>query len=97
MKISKGAEEKLEKLLDYLIENWSEKVQSNFVKKLESSVNLIRLNPLLFPEIKKNTKTYKCVITKQTSLYYRFDEKTIFIVAFFDTRQHPSKLKKSIK
>ncbi|EDP98574.1 hypothetical protein KAOT1_15192 [Kordia algicida OT-1] len=32
VKISKTAEIKLEKLFDYLLENWSEKVKANFIK-----------------------------------------------------------------
>ncbi|KAB8155882.1 type II toxin-antitoxin system RelE/ParE family toxin [Kordia sp. TARA_039_SRF] len=97
VKISENAEEKLKNLLIYLIENWSKKVQLNFIKKLNSSINLIRSNPLMFPEIKKNAKIYKCVVTKQTTLFYKFDAKTIFIIAFFDNRQDPSKLKRSLK
>ncbi|MFK7747712.1 MAG: type II toxin-antitoxin system RelE/ParE family toxin [Kordia sp.] len=56
IKISKTAEEKLEKLLVYLLENWSKKVKSDFVKKLDTSIDLIRSNPTMFPEIKKDTR-----------------------------------------
>ncbi|PTX60097.1 plasmid stabilization system protein ParE [Kordia periserrulae] len=97
VRISENAEEKLKDLLNYLIENWSEKVQSNFIKKLDSSINFIRSNPLMFTEIKKNTKIHRCVVTKQTTLFYKFDAKAIYIIAFFDTRQHPLKLRKSLK
>ncbi|MGH1387936.1 type II toxin-antitoxin system RelE/ParE family toxin [Kordia sp.] len=93
VKISKTAERKLEKLFNYLIENWSKKVKTDFIKKLDSSIDSIKSNPTMFPEIYKNAGIYKCVITKQTSLYYKFNTKTIFIVTIFDTRQDPSKLK----
>ena len=37
------------------------------------------------------------VVTKQTSLFYRFDSESITIVALFDNRMNPAKLKKEIK
>jgi plasmid stabilization system protein ParE len=97
VKISKTAERKLEEFFDYLLKKWSVKVKSDFIKKLDKSVDFIKSNPKTFPEVQKNTGLYKCVITKQTTLYYRFNSKTIFIVTVFDTRQNPSKLKKSMK
>lgn len=33
------------------------------------------------------------VISKQTSLFYHFNQKHIVIVAVFDSRQNPNKLK----
>tara|TARA_R110000868_G_scaffold150482_8_gene373731 strand:+ start:2898 stop:3203 length:306 start_codon:yes stop_codon:yes gene_type:complete len=97
VKISKTAKKKLEKLFDYLLENWSLKVKSDFVKKLDKSIDLIKLQPESFPQSEKNPGLHKCVITKQTSLYYRFNSKTIFVVTLFDTRQDPKKLRKDLK
>ena len=93
VKISSTAERKLTQLFTYLLENWSAKVLADFIKKLDKSIDLIRTNPEIFPESYKKSGLYKCVITKQTTLYYRFNSKTIFILTIFDTRQHPSKLK----
>ncbi len=97
VKISKTAEKKLDKLFNYLLENWSLKVKSDFIKKLDKSIELIKSQPEMFPESYKNPGLHKCVITKQTTLYYRFNSKTIFVVTIFDTRQHPIKLKKDLK
>jgi len=36
---------------------------------------------------------YKCVVTKQTTIYYRIEENEIQVIAFFDNRQDPKKLK----
>jgi plasmid stabilization system protein ParE len=97
VKVSKPAERKLNKLLDYLHENWSQKVKSDFIKKFDNVIHLISSNPTMFPESKEYPGLYKCVITKQTSLYYKFNAETVIIVTFFDTRQHPLKLRKSLK
>lgn len=94
--ISKTAEKKLNKLFDYLIENWSLKVKSEFVNKLDRIIDIIQKQPESFPESSKEKGLRKCVITRQTTIYYRFDEKQIKLVTVFDTRQNPKKLKKEL-
>ncbi|WP_343329899.1 type II toxin-antitoxin system RelE/ParE family toxin [Polaribacter staleyi] len=90
--ISKTANIKIEKLFDYLLENWNPKVKSNFIEKLDRSVKIIQLSPESFPESKKKKGLHKFVITKQTTLLYRFNSKRIVIISIFDTRQNPNKL-----
>lgn len=97
VKISKTAERKISKLFNYLIENWSVKVKSDFVKKLDKSIDIIKSEPRIFPESGKYPGLHKCVVTKQITLYYRYNSKNIFIVTIFDSRQNPIKLKKDIK
>lgn len=94
--ISKTAEKKLDKPLEYLIKEWSVKVKKDFVEKLDSSIEIIKNQPEIFPESKKVNGLRKCVITKQTTIYYRFNSKRINIVTLFDTRQHPNRLDKEI-
>ena len=94
--ISKTAENKLNKLFYYLLTNWNEKVKNDFIKKLDKSIYTIQLNPESFPLSNRNQGLYKCVITKQTTLFYRFNSKNIIIVTIFDTRQNPDKLKKDL-
>lgn len=48
--ISKTAKKKLDRLFNYLLTNWSEKVKSDFVKKLDKSIHIIKLNPENFPK-----------------------------------------------
>ena len=94
---SKQASNKFEKLLDYLETKWSEKVKQNFIKKFDDSVKFISL----FPEAteKSNVKKglHRCIITKQTTIYYQFNSSEIQIVAIFDTRMNPKKLKQEIE
>jgi len=73
--ISKTAEKKLEKLFEYLLEKWSEKIKDEFIQKLNHNIEIIRVQPEIFPESKKGKKLRRCVITKQTTVYYRFNSK----------------------
>jgi len=92
--ISKRASLKLAQLLDYLREEWSDKVQNEFIEKLNSAILIIRKNPECFERSKFVKNLHRCVITKQTSLFYKFDKGNIYIVSFFDNRQNPERLSK---
>jgi plasmid stabilization system protein ParE len=73
--------------------HWSEKVKSEFIEKFDRSIEIIRAQPEIFPVSKKGKLLRKCVVSKQTIIYYRFNTKQIDIVTIFDTRQNPEKLK----
>lgn len=48
--ITKTAEKKLNKLFDYLSENWSEKVMKEFIEKLDHNLEIIKNYPEIFPK-----------------------------------------------
>lgn len=92
--LSKTAKKKLDKLFEYLIEEGSVNVKSEFVEKLDDCIDIIKQQPEAFPESNKRKGLRRCVVTKQTTLYYRFNSKRIDVVTIFDTRQKPNKLNK---
>lgn len=61
--VSKTAEKKLETLFEFLLEKWSLKVKSEFIKKLDKNIDIIRDNPNVFPESEIKSGLHKCVIT----------------------------------
>ena len=58
-------------------------MQSNYIQRV-------------YPESIRKKGLRRCVITKQTTLFYRFNSKTIVIVTLFDTRQNPNLLQKDL-
>ena len=94
--LSKQASNKLEKLLDYLQTEWSEKTKQDFIKKFDYSVKFIAS----FPEANEKSDfkkgLYRCIITEQTTIYYQFNSSEIQIVTIFDTRMNPKRLKQEI-
>jgi plasmid stabilization system protein ParE len=85
--------EQVDKIFDYLSENRSEKIASDFIKKLNTKVSFIKEFPHLYPltELRKNVR--RCIITKQVTLYYKIVKDGILVISVFDTRQSPKKLK----
>ena len=94
--ISQIAEKRLEILFEYLLDAWSYKVKTDFINKLDENIQIIKNQPESFPESEKESGLRKCVITKQTTLYYEFNNKEIHILSLFDTRQDPKRLKKDL-
>jgi plasmid stabilization system protein ParE len=97
--LSELAESKLLKLSDYLLENWSLKTRDKFIEKLSEKIKQISIQPESCPESSEIKGLYKCVVTKQTTFYYRIliESKEIEVITIFDTRQSPDKLKKDVK
>jgi plasmid stabilization system protein ParE len=94
IKISIDAQKKTKILLEYLEAKWSVRVRIKFAKKLYDSLKIIRANPEIFPKSRTNKKLHKCVVTKQTTLFYNFTSKQVNVIALFDTRQNPTKITK---
>jgi len=84
---SKRASGKLEKLFDYLEFEWSLKVKKNSIKKLDRSLESIKKYPKSCPKTKFINGLHKCVITKHTTIYYKYDNITVNVVTLFDNRQ----------
>ena len=83
----------LRNITDYLTENWTQNELRAFAKKLDKRLEIISLNPRLFPLTKKRKNVRKSVLTRQTVIYYEATKNRVTIIALFDPRQDPSKLK----
>jgi len=94
--LSKRASGKLDKLLEYLETEWSIRIKNNFIKKLDRSLQILKEKPESSPKSDRVNGLYKCVVTKQTTVYYKFDNKKLYVVTIFDTRQNPKRLNKEI-
>jgi len=76
--------------------NWSKKVKKEFIKKLDRNLEIIKTYPEIFPESLAKPGLHQAVITKQTTVFYRFNPSEIKIITVFDTRQNPDKLNKDL-
>ena len=91
--LSKRAANKLKQLLNYLEENWSRKVKQDFIKHLDKNLENIQRFPESYEHSYIKRELYRCVVTKQVSIFYQFDDKNINVVSIFDTRMNPARLK----
>lgn len=89
VRLSKRAMKRLDKLFVFLEKEWSIKVKNNFIKKLDRSLKQLQEHPTSFPESEKIAGLRKCVVTKQTTIFYKYSTSTVYIVSVFDNRQDP--------
>ncbi|MGL2963678.1 type II toxin-antitoxin system RelE/ParE family toxin [Flavobacterium sp. RSB2_4_14] len=96
--LSHNAELKLLLLTDYLKVKWNDKTKDDFLKKLNKKIEMISKFPESCPETKDFREVYKCVVSKQTTFYYRIllEKEEIEIITVFDTRQNPDSLLREI-
>jgi len=81
-------------IFDYLHARWTIREIKNFSKLLDKKLKLIWDNPLLFPLSEKLTNIRRCVVSKQTTIYYRVEQAEIHIISVFDNRKDPEKLRR---
>lgn len=92
--VTKRASFQLEELFNYLVTEWSEKVKIEFINKFENAISQIQKYPGIAPKSNIIHNLHKYIVTKQTSIIYRIDEKSITILTIFDNRMNPANLKK---
>ena len=96
--LSELAELRLLRLSEYLVEKWNIRTRDKFIQKLTDKINQISSQPDSCPKSIEFDGLYKCVVTKQTTFYYRILHQTdeIEIAIIFDSRQNPDNLNKDI-
>lgn len=79
-------------ILQYLVASWSQKEIDSFIDRTERVLSLVKNNPFLYT-YSKTSDTFKSVIIKQVTLFYRIKGKEVELLIFWDSRQNPYKLK----
>ena len=95
--LSELAENKLDAILDYLVEEWSKKSSDDFFKKFEDKLNHVASFPESCTKSKKHHNLYLCVVTKQTSFLYRIKGDEIEIITVLDNRSSNKSINKEIR
>ena len=83
----------LEKTIEYLEENWTERELRNLAIEIEETLNLLSHNPNLFQKSDIKKEIRRVVVAKHNTLYYRINNNSIEIISFFSNRQSPKKRK----
>lgn len=88
---TKRANNKFNKIIDFLEEEWGPNVTRNFVRKTYDILDLISDQPDLGTMENKERKIRGFLLTKHNRLFYRATDKEIILLNFFDTRSGPKR------
>ncbi len=91
--ISERASKNLDEILKYLEVKWSLRVRDKFLDILMAKVQLISENPYIYPSSVIKKSIYRCVLTRQTILYYRVKSDEVEIITIQDARKDLRNLK----
>jgi len=91
--ISERAQRNLDEIVAYLDQEWSIRIRDKYLTLLARKVKFIAENPLMFQISSKRKTIRRCVVNKQTALYYRIRKGEIEIVTIQHTRSNDRKLK----
>jgi plasmid stabilization system protein ParE len=96
IRLSSLAHFRLVNLLSDLESEWGSTARKRFLTKLEKSVFAISKFPKAFPE-SRYKGIRKCVVTHQTTLFYRIKSNQVEIITVFDNRQNPERLRDDLR
>ena len=91
--ISERAEQNLDNIVRHLETEWSARVRDKFLEILKAKIEQIAEMPYMYEASSKKKTVRRCVVNKQTSLYYRAKKEEIEIITIQDNRRNPKKLK----
>jgi plasmid stabilization system protein ParE len=81
-----------EEILEYISARFGIAKAAEVDLYFETIIDLIAVNPHLFPQSTKNKDLRRCVISPQTTLYYRFSGDYIELVSFRGSKMNPKTL-----
>lgn len=82
-----------ENLIIYLWKEWGEETTIRVCEEINKKIVYIQNSPEQFPVIVKSKKIHRCVVSHQTSIFFRIQKDSIELISLFDNRQDPKKRK----
>ena len=80
-----------ERIINYLKNNWPERIAMDFEYKLYSKVELLANQPLIGKTSSSFNTIKSILITKHNRLYYQLTDLGLEVLNILDTRQNPDK------
>lgn len=90
---SPSSEKDFAQILEYLYQNWDNKVVLRFIDRMDDLLIQISYYPKHYPFFSRTRNIRKCVISSHNTLFYREHNNSVELLRIFDTRQDPTKLK----
>jgi plasmid stabilization system protein ParE len=90
---NKRAETDLSIIVEYLQEEWNDKVTKDYLKRVSYLTTLLSQHPEIGTSQRANSKIRAFFITKHSKIIYRITTDSIIILNIFDNRQDLSKFK----
>lgn len=88
---TKNAVSDYNRIINYLLENWSDKIITDFNKNVQAKLKTLSRNKHMGVPSSKIKGVRSILLTKHNRLYYRVRKNLIELLNIIDTRQNPVK------
>ena len=85
------------KNIEYLAEEWGNRVIQNFINDVDKTINTIVNNNEVGLVLAENINYRKYQITRQIALIYKVEKGVLLIVMFWNGKQNPKKLDRILR
>jgi len=86
---TKRADKKFDKIIDYLLVEWNEKVAKSFVKNVYDLIEILAEYPEIGTLENEEKEIRGLTIVKQVNVFYKVKDDQLIILNFFDNRKDP--------
>ena len=83
--------DKVQKVLTYPEKEWSHKVATEFLLKIDRRIELLTKQPHVGAPSSKVKNIRGLLITRHNSMYYKIKNDKVIIMNMYDTRMNPKK------
>lgn len=87
------ASDEYNKLSEYLLSEWGEQITLKVLFEINQTLIQIKNRPEHYPYFIKRKKIRRCVVSPQTSIFFKVIDSVVEIQSMFDNRQNPKKRK----
>lgn len=91
IKFTTRANEELDKILEFLEENYSFDTAAELLLKVYDVMDMLSNFPFIGSKEIPEKNIRAIIITKHLKLFYRVEDIEVILLNFFDTRQNPDK------
>jgi plasmid stabilization system protein ParE len=78
---------------EYLSSDWGNQVVNDFLDRVDEVLELVSLNPTVFPVHSVDNTVRRCIVNKRIILYFKIvDDKRIDLLTFWNTYRDPNQL-----
>jgi plasmid stabilization system protein ParE len=89
---SHRAKSEYKEIILYVVQNFGLEKAAKIDSLFEKIIFQISINPKMYPLFNKKRNIRRCVISKQTSMYYRIAKETVEIVSYRSNLMNPDTL-----
>jgi len=94
---SEEADEPLDEIIEHLEKHWTEREITSFFTRLEEGLEAKKSAPHRYKDSLRKPNTKEFILSPQTTIFYTYDSKYLYILLLWVNKKDPENLIKQIE